>query len=105
MYVARRAFRNYNSMILPGSVVEPGSIKWFKTRFKDRLIVEVNAHNFEQWAAYFKAKFGVTLTKEEQVNSEELPNESDESTNEPEGEPTSEPKNATKVVKVVVAIE
>ena len=61
MYVVRRAFRNYNQMIIPGSIIEPGNIKWFKTRLKDRAIVEVNAHNFEQWFAYFKAKFGVEL--------------------------------------------
>lgn len=61
MYVVRRPFRNFNCMMLPGSIVEPGSIKWFKTRLKDRFIVEVNAQNFEQWRAYFKGKHGIDL--------------------------------------------
>lgn len=85
MYVVRRAFRNNNQMILPGSVVEPGSIKWFKTRLKDRIIVEVNAQNFNQWNEYFKAKFGVTLEKEEAKE-----------------EAKEEQKLAPKAVKVVV---
>ena len=102
MYVARRAFRNNNHIVLPGSIVEPGSIKWFKTRLKDRVIVEVNAHNFKQWSEYFKAKFGVTLVND-------VPN--NESINECVGEyidvqedaSKEEPKKAPKVVKVVVA--
>lgn len=61
MFVARRPFRNYNQMVLPGSIVEPGSTKWFKTRLKDGKIVEINAHNFDEWSKYFEAKFGVTL--------------------------------------------
>ena len=88
MYVARRAFRNYNQMILPGSIVEPGSVKWFKTRLKDRIIVEVNAHNFDEWNAYFKGKFGISLTKETPVET-------------PKEAPKEEPKKEIKVVKVV----
>lgn len=61
MYVARRAFRNYNQMILPGSIVEPAGIKWFKTRLKDRVIIEVTPQNFSEWNEYFKQKFGVSL--------------------------------------------
>lgn len=61
MFVVRRSFRNYGEMLLPGSVVEPDSIKRFKTRVKDRFIIEVNAHNFEYYNVYFKEKFGVTL--------------------------------------------
>lgn len=63
MYVARKAFRNYGVMVLPGSTVEPGSIKWFKTRLKDRDIVEITAHNFEQYAEYFRVRHGVSLEK------------------------------------------
>lgn len=61
MLVVRRSFRNYGEMMLPGSVVEPGSIKWLKSRIKDRYIVEVTAHNFDYWSKYFIGKFGVQL--------------------------------------------
>ena len=65
MYVARKAFRNYNQVVLPGSIVEPGSTKWFKTRLKDRVIIEINAHNFESWSEYFRVRYNVTLTNPE----------------------------------------
>lgn len=74
MYVAKRAFRNYNQMILPGSTVEPGNIKWFKTRLKDKVIIEVDAYNFNQWNEYFKTKYGVELTPIETVDTEETVN-------------------------------
>ena len=61
MYVVRRAFRNNGNMILPGSVVEPGSIKRFKTRLKDRDIIEVTPHTFKSWNSYFVQKFNVKL--------------------------------------------
>ena len=64
MYVVRKPFRNCGQMMLPGSHVEPGSIKWFKTRLKDRVIVEVNAHNFDKWNEYFVGKFGVAIAPE-----------------------------------------
>lgn len=71
MYVVRRAFRHLNKMILPGSVVEPGSVKWFKTRLKDRYIIEVNAHNFDLWREYFKAKYGVELAPLDSTKTKE----------------------------------
>lgn len=70
MYVVRRAFRNNGSIILPGSTVEPGNVKRFKTRLKDRDIVEVNAHNFKQWEWYFKNKLNVKITMPEQNDAE-----------------------------------
>ena len=69
MYVARKAFRNNGQMITPGSAVEPGEVKWFKTRLKDRVIVEVNAHNFDMWRDYFVGKFGVNITLAEQLKA------------------------------------
>lgn len=101
MYVARRAFRNYNQMVLPGSVVEPGSTKWFKTRLKDKTIVEINAHNFKQWAEYFKEKFGVTL-KQEEPKDENKDEGVDASVDEATDKSDEEPKEVPKVVKVVV---
>ena len=80
MFVARRAYRNYDQMVLPGSVVEPGSTKWFKTRLKDRKIVEINAHNFDEWSKYFEAKFGVKLRNpEEDTDESEVSTEGEES--------------------------
>lgn len=61
MFVVRRPFRNYNQMMLPGTVVVPGNVKWFKTRVKDNLIVEVAAHNIDIWEEYFTAKYGVSI--------------------------------------------
>ena len=64
MYVVRRPFRNYGQMMLPGSKVEPGSTKSFKARLRDRVIVEVSAHDFDMWRNYFKQKFGVDIMPE-----------------------------------------
>lgn len=61
MYVVRRAFRNYNQMMVPGSIVEPGSIKRFKTRLRDHVIVEVSEQDFDKWNNYFLGKFGVPI--------------------------------------------
>ncbi len=106
MYVAKRAFRNYNQMVLPGSVVEPESTKWFKTRLKDNTIIEINAHNFNQWAEYFKEKFGVTL-KQEEPKDENKNNGVDASASVDVSTSKSdeEPKEVPKVVKVVVTAE
>ena len=61
MYVARRAFRNYGKMITPGSIIEPGAVKWFKTRLKDRQIIEVTSQSFKEWKEYFADKYDVEL--------------------------------------------
>lgn len=72
MFVIRKPFRNYNQMMLPGTIVEPGSIKWFKNRFKDRYIVEVNEQNFDKWEKYFVGKYGVSLNVEEPITEEAI---------------------------------
>lgn len=61
MYVVRRAFRNFGQMMTPGSIVEPGAIKRFKSRLNDRHIVEVHEQDFEKWQKYFKERVGVEL--------------------------------------------
>ena len=63
MYVVRRTFRNYGQMMVPGSVVEPGSIKRFKSRLNDGNIVEVTEQNFDKWDEYFKVRIGVAIQK------------------------------------------
>lgn len=95
MFVVRRAFRNYNQMMLPGSIVEPGSIKWFKTRLKDRVIIEVNAHNLDSWDAYFVSKFGVSIKPS---SVPEAPQEAKE----PQESAVNEP---VKVVRVVATVK
>ena len=61
MYVVRRPFRNYGEVLTPGSIIEPGNIKRFKSRLSERVIVEVTAQTFDNWNEYFIEKFGVTL--------------------------------------------
>ena len=61
MYVVRRTFRNCGKMLTPGSVVEPGSVKHFKSRLRDRVIIEVTEHDFDRWNEYFKNKLGVAI--------------------------------------------
>ena len=92
MYVARKAFRNYNQMILPGSVVEPASIKWFKTRLKDRVIIEVTPHNLAMWNEYFEQKFGVSLKKQDEKQDKEP-------VKEPIKEPVKGPVRVTAIIK------
>ena len=76
MYVVRRSFKNFGEVMLPGSVVDPDSIKMFKTKLKDHVIIEVSAQNFDRWNEYFKNKFGVEIqvpaknTEETQVTPE-----------------------------------
>ena len=61
MYVVRRAFRNYGQMMAPGSIVEPGTVKRFKSRLNDGHVVEVNEHDFDKWQKYFKERIGVEI--------------------------------------------
>ena len=73
MYVVRRAFRNYGQMMAPGSIVEPGTVKRFKSRFNDGHIVEVHEHDFEKWQKYFKERIGVELKMPEAPEAPEAP--------------------------------
>ena len=61
MFVVRRSFRNNGQMTAPGSVVEPGTIKRFKSRLNDGHIVEVSEQDFGQWDEYFKVRIGVPI--------------------------------------------
>ena len=76
MYVAKRAFRNYGQVIVPGSIVEPGTIKRFNTLVGERRIIEVNEHNFKEWQEYFKVRFNIDLpaikVEEEHVEAKEV---------------------------------
>ena len=61
MFVVRRAFRNNNKMLTPGSVVEPGDIKLFKTRLRDRRIIEVTEQSLDIWESYFNQKYNASI--------------------------------------------
>lgn len=63
MYVVRRAFRNYNAMLVPGTAVEPEQIKRFKSRLNERDIIEVTDDTFNMWNQYFIDKFGTPIAK------------------------------------------
>ena len=89
MYVVRRSFKNFGEAMLPGSIVEPGSIKRFKTRLNDRYIVEVHAQDFDKWNKYFKDKLGVEIKLPEE-KTEEKP----ESTEGTEGTSAGTPEQA-----------
>ena len=101
MYVVRRAFRNYGQMMAPGSIVEPGTVKRFKSRLNDGHIVDVNEQDIEKWKKYFKERIGVDInfatggTVEGSVNIDG---------SEPEKEPEREPEKVAKVVKPVAAV-
>ena len=84
MYVVRRAFRNFGQMMTPGSIVEPGVTKRFKSRLNDRHIVEVREQDFEKWQKYFKERVGVELKHPE-------PEKTAVSDGVPEPEKTAEP--------------
>ena len=71
MYVVRRAFRNYGQMMTPGSVVEPGTVKRFKSRLNDGRIVEVSEQNFDKWDEYFKVRVGVSIQKPDEAKPDE----------------------------------
>ena len=89
MYVVRRSFRNYGQMMIPGSTVEPGSIKRFKSRLNDGHIVEVSEQNFDKWDNYFRERIGTPIMLPEEPKPEEP---------KPEEPKPEEPKPVAKVV-------
>ena len=63
MYVVRRAFRSYGSMLVPGTVVEPNKVKRFKLHLNERDIIEVTDDTFDAWNEYFTRKFGTPIIR------------------------------------------
>ena len=59
MFVVKRPFRDAAGMVSAGSIIEPAGIKRFKHRVLEGHIVEVNEHNFERYADFFKKRYGV----------------------------------------------
>ena len=74
LYVVRRAFKNYGVALTPGMVVDPDTIKMFKSKLRDHVIVEVPEKDFDKWNEYFIRKFGTEIQMpqvEEQPQVEE----------------------------------
>ena len=61
MFVVKRTFRDASGMIPAGSIIEPAGIKRFKHRLLEGHIVEVNEHNFDKYADFFKQRYGIDL--------------------------------------------
>jgi len=61
MFVVKRAFRDASGMVPAGSIVEPAGIKRFRHRLLEGHIVEVNEHNFDKYADFFKQRYGIDL--------------------------------------------
>lgn len=100
MFVVKRPFRDAAGMVSAGSVVEPAGIKRFKHRVLEGHIVEVNEHNFERYADFFKKRYGVDLTLIKPVE----PENSEVKQPEAPAEPKAPDVQVTEVKKVVAAI-
>lgn len=61
MYIITRSFRGLNGPLLAGSTIDPANIKDFRYRLQQRHIVEVTEHNFEQYQAFFKDRYGIKM--------------------------------------------
>ena len=96
MFVVKRAFRDASGMIPAGSIVEPAGIKRFKHRILEGHIVEVNEHNFDKYADFFKQRYGVDLPPLEQPVAEQKTAEQPKAATPVAAKPT-------EVKKVVVA--
>jgi membrane protein involved in colicin uptake len=63
-YVVRRPFKTNGIMYEVGSVIpDPTLIRFFKTKLRDKKIVEVNGANFSKIAEYIKVRAGIDITE------------------------------------------
>ena len=97
MFVVKRAFRDASGMIPAGSIVEPAGIKRFRHRLLEGHIVEVNEHNFDKYADFFKQRYGIDLPMIERPKVEQKPIEQPKVTTPTAGK-------STEVKKVVAAV-
>ena len=97
MFVVKRTFRDASGMIPAGSIVEPAGIKRFKHRLLEGHIVEVNEHNFDKYADFFKQRYGIDLPVIESPKVEQKPVEQPKVVT-----PTA--AKSTEVKKVVTAV-
>lgn len=62
MYIVTRTFRDANGVFGVGSIVDPTSVKAFRSRLQQRHIVDVNEANLEEWVQFFKNRHGINLS-------------------------------------------
>lgn len=63
MYIVVRTFRDANGVFGVGSIVDPTSVRTFRSRLQQRHIVDVQEDNVEEWARYFKNRHGIDLSE------------------------------------------
>lgn len=63
MYVVTRTFRDANGVFAVGSIVDPTTVKTFRSRLQQRHIVDVDERNVDEWARYFKNRHGIDLSE------------------------------------------
>ena len=101
MYVVRRSFRNFGEVLTPGTVVQPGDIKRFKTKLNERVIIAVSENDFDAWNAYFEKKLGVSI-KVPETSSEDQSEEKPEV--KPDEKPDGQPEEKPAATVVVAAV-
>ena len=62
MYIVTRTFRDANGVFGVGSIVDPTSVKAFRSRLQQRHIVDINEANLEEWVQFFKNRHGINLS-------------------------------------------
>lgn len=102
MFIVRRSFRNNGSIAVVGSVVTPETIKRFKSRLKDRFIVEVSKDTYADYKEYFFNKFGVSIEPDPTWLAKETSKESVKKQAEKPAEKPAEAKVTKPAAKVVV---
>lgn len=59
--IVKHTFRNYGVMMVPGSIVEPATIKRYKSRVGTGHIIQVHEQDLDKYKVYFKERHGVDL--------------------------------------------
>lgn len=62
MYIVARTFRDANGVFGVGSIVDPTSVKTFRSRLQQRHIVDVDERNLSEWVTFFKNRHGIDLS-------------------------------------------
>ena len=61
MFVVTRTFRDANGVFGVGSIVDPTSVKTFRSRLQQRHIVDIDESNILEWSEYFKNRYGIDI--------------------------------------------
>ena len=61
MFVVTCTFRDANGVFEVGSIVDPTSVKTFRSRLQQRHIVDVDESSVAEWAEFFKNRYGIDL--------------------------------------------